>query len=148
MSIDQARQRQSFCCRACRASKRSMGKCVCGPPQSPCLHLAGCYFGEKHHHCESCSRKCKCANIRGDSCWGLSGNPRSKMRALGIGSPLLKMSCACLLSVEEGGATWICGSAARFGCMGRGPLLSCLLKIHAIVGSTCSARFCLASSIM
>ena len=70
-------------------------------------------------------------------------NPRSKMRALGIGSPLLIMSCACLLFVEEKGAAWICGSAARFGCMGRGPLLSCLLKIHAIVGSTSSSRFAL-----
>jgi hypothetical protein len=30
--------------------------------------------------------------------------PRSKMRALGIGSPLLIMSCACLLFAEELGA--------------------------------------------
>jgi hypothetical protein len=29
-----------------------------------------------------------------------------------------------------------CGSAAHFGCMGRGPLLSCLMTTHAIVGST------------
>ena len=59
-----------------------------------------------------------------------------QMRALGIGSPLLIMSCACLLFVEERGAAWICGSAAHFGCMGRGPLLSCLMTTHAIVGST------------
>jgi len=28
--------------------------------------------------------------------------------------------------------------SCSLGCMGRGPLLSCLLKIHAIVGSTLS----------
>ena len=40
----------------------------------------------------------------------------------------------------------MCGSAARFGCMGRGPLLSCLLKIHAIVGSTFTASASVLSS--
>ena len=77
-----------------------------------------------------CARACLCV-------WFVrEGFPRSKMRALGIGSPLLIMSCACLLFVEERGAAWICGSAAHFGCMCRGPLLSCLMTTHAIVGST------------